>query len=117
MGEIHELLVFALSLFWFAGATPDNHFVFSGFLHYSRVETPQKIELVIRPGLPTRFVVYMCVCVCHSVCVCVYALLCVYVYLRLEQGFWFVRHFQVSKPLHPNDAPRPLNNKGKSHTS
>ena len=25
MGEIHELFVLALSLVWFAGATPDNH--------------------------------------------------------------------------------------------
>ena len=26
MGEIHELFVLALSLVWFAGATPDDHF-------------------------------------------------------------------------------------------
>ena len=25
MGEIHELFVLALSLVWFAGATPDHH--------------------------------------------------------------------------------------------
>ena len=40
MGEIHELFVLALSLVWFAGATPDfrfltHFFVFSAFLRFS----------------------------------------------------------------------------------
>ena len=31
MGEIHELFVLALSLVWFAGATPDQNQLFLGF--------------------------------------------------------------------------------------
>ena len=33
MGEIHELLVLALSLVWFAGATPDRNWSASPFFH------------------------------------------------------------------------------------
>ena len=32
MGEIHELFVLAVSLLWFAGATPDRKTVFGRFL-------------------------------------------------------------------------------------